>query len=131
MGLPKAHRLKRREEFNRIYQKGTRFKADCFTLRVLPRFHSTARAIVSSSPKPLDLPTRIGITISLKVDKRAVVRNRIRRQIQAIFRHFLPRLSSGWDVLVVVHPKASQCDYLQFLQKLEQLLLDAEVLNGH
>lgn len=77
-----------------------------------------------------DSPTRIGISISLKVDKRSVVRNRIRRQIQAAFRHLMPRIAKNLDILVVVHPPAIQCSYLQFLQELEQLLADLEVLNG-
>ena len=77
-----------------------------------------------------DSPTRIGISISLKVDKRSVVRNRIRRQIQAAFRHLMPRIGKNLDILVVVHPPAIQCSYLQFLQELEQLLADLEVLNG-
>lgn len=55
----------------------------------------------------------------------------MRRQIQAIFRQFLPTISPGLDLLVVVHPPAVQCDYCQFLQELEQLFVDAEVLNGY
>jgi ribonuclease P protein component len=77
------------------------------------------------------LPTRIGLSISLKVDKRAVVRNRIRRRLQAIVRQLLPYMSSNRDLLITVHPQAAQCDYLQFLQELEQLLVDAEVLHGY
>jgi ribonuclease P protein component len=76
------------------------------------------------------LPTRIGITISQKVSKRAVVRNRIRRRIQSALRRLLTSFSTGWDLVVVVSPQASQCEYLQFLQELEQLLIDAEVLHG-
>jgi ribonuclease P protein component len=76
-------------------------------------------------------PTRIGISISQKVSKKAVVRNRIKRQIRAIFRQFLPRLSTGWQLVVVVRPGAEKCDYGQILRELEQLLAEAEVLNGH
>lgn len=46
-------------------------------------------------------------------------------------RQLLPSMSESWDLLVVVHPQAAQCDYLQFLQELEQLLVDAEVLHGY
>lgn len=77
-----------------------------------------------------DSPTRIGISISVKVDKRSVVRNRIRRQIQAAFRRLLPLIPKNLDVVVVVHPLAIQCGYLQFLQELEQLLAEIEVLHG-
>lgn len=138
MGLPKHHRLKRRDDFSRVHQKGNRFKTDHLTLRVLRR----NRTALSSSKSAADcaslqddklrnVPSRIGISISLKVDKRSVVRNRIRRQIQAGFRQFLPQISPNWDLLVIAHPKAVECDYFQFLQELEQLLIDAEVLNGN
>jgi ribonuclease P protein component len=74
--------------------------------------------------------TRIGISISQKVSKRAVVRNRIKRQIRAAFRQFLPNLSPGWMLVIVVKPSATQCGYEQFLQELKQLLTSAEVLHG-
>jgi ribonuclease P protein component len=89
--------------------------------------------MVATNPIPsanTDSPTRIGVSISVKVDKRSVVRNRIRRQIQAAFRQLLPRIAKNLDVLVVVHPPAIQCSYLQFLQELEQVLAHAEVLHG-
>ena len=75
-------------------------------------------------------PTRIGFSISHKVSKRAVVRNRIKRQLRAALRHLLPRLKDGWDFVVVVRPDALQCDYAKFLQQLEQLLAQAEMLHG-
>lgn len=77
------------------------------------------------------LPTRIGISIGRKVSKRAVVRNRIKRQIRAAARQLLPRLSPGWDIVAIVHSEAKECNSTQFLQELEQLLARAEVLNGH
>jgi len=140
VGLPKHHRLKRRDDFSRLYQKGYRFKAKHLTLRVLQRNQiliatdqHCPRLSASNSlvDKLHSLPTRIGISISLKVDKRSVVRNRMRRQIQAVFRQLLPRLSANWDLLVIAHPGAVQCDYWQFLQELEQLLINAEVIDGN
>lgn len=75
-------------------------------------------------------PTRVGISISLKVSKKAVIRNRIKRQIRAGLREFLPRISLGWDLVLIVRPSAVECNYRQLLQELEQLLAQAEVLNG-
>lgn len=77
------------------------------------------------------LPARIGISISQKVSKRAVIRNRIKRQICAALRRFLPQLAPGWQLVIVVKPGAIQCDYEEFLRELEQLLTSAEVLDGH
>jgi ribonuclease P protein component len=33
--------------------------------------------------------------------------------------------------VIVVRPSAVECDYWQFLQELEQLLIDAEVVHGY
>jgi len=94
------------------------------------------RALYRSTPaaasaETMAIPSRIGISISQKVSKRAVVRNRIKRQIKAAFRQLLPRIAPGWWLVVVVNPNAVQCEYEQFLRELEQLLTDAEVIDGH
>jgi len=77
-----------------------------------------------------DQPTQIGISISRKVSKRAVIRNRIKRQVRAILRGFLPRTKPGFSIVIGVRIEATECDYPQYLQELEQLLVKAEVLNG-
>lgn len=76
------------------------------------------------------LPIQVGISISKKVSKRAVVRNRIKRQLKAIVRHLLPRLESGLLMVILVRSEALTYEYGEFLQELEQLLVKAEVLNG-
>jgi ribonuclease P protein component len=73
----------------------------------------------------------MGISISQKVSKRAVVRNRIKRQIRAAWHQFLPLISPGWDVVIIVKPMTDQCNYAEILQELKQLLVEAEVLNGY
>ncbi|MGI0489102.1 ribonuclease P protein component [Pantanalinema rosaneae CENA516] len=138
MGLPRAHRLKLRRDFDLVYQRGTRLRGKHLTLRRLRQALSIADRPNQTTPGVPPLPrhsvkpgTRIGISISQKVHKRAVVRNRIKRQLRAAFRQLLPRLAQGWDLVITVHPQALQCDYQQFLQELEQLLTDAEVLDGY
>nr|WP_228035071.1 ribonuclease P protein component [Oculatella sp. LEGE 06141] len=129
------HRLKRRHEFSAVYQSGLRRSTPHLTLRALqhagaaiPRAGSSE---VYQGRSETQQATQIGISISQKVSKRAVVRNRIRRQIQAAFWELLPQVLSGWSLVVVVRPSATQCDYWQILQELKQLLMDAEVLDGH
>lgn len=126
MALPSANRLKHRRDFSAVYQSGLRRSTPHLTLRAL-RQQGLAIHSQNSTQQP---PTQIGISISQKVSKRAVVRNRIKRQIRAALHHLLPRLSWGWHIVVVVRPPAIECDYHQFLQELEQLLTNAEVLNG-
>ena len=134
MALSKPNRLKHRKDFNRVYQRGLRRNSANLTLRALHCSNFFAKKSSASESFPgltQQTPSQIGISISLKVSKRAVVRNRIKRQIRAALRQLLPRLTAGWKLVIIVRPQAVECDYLQFLQELEQLLLDAEVLNGH
>lgn len=138
MALPKLHRLRQRKDFSQVYREGKRRSCRYLTLRVLSRWEKkSAAALASSVDFKADqvlascLPTRIGVSISQKVSKRAVVRNRLKRQVQSALYQLLPRFPYGWDLVVIVHPQAVQCDYFKILQELEQLLIDAEVLNGH
>ncbi len=138
MALPKANRLKSRKDFQAVFREGTRRHGSYFTLRALrpcsmkkPSL-DTAQTHVKATNSVL-FPVKIGISISTKVSKRAVIRNRLKRQISAALHKLLPQLSPGWRLVVVVKPTAaeSKCVTQQFLQELEQLLAKAEVLNGH
>jgi ribonuclease P protein component len=126
VALPKAHRLKSRHDFQAVFREGIRRHSPHFTLRALkpPR---------SKVPSSDTASTKIGISISTKVSKRAVVRNRIKRQITAALWHLLPQLAPGWRLVIIVKPIAAEteCVSRQFLQELEQLLLQAEVFHGY
>ncbi len=144
VALPKANRLRRSQEFSTVYQRGLRRHSQHLKLRVLQQRPIIRRGgAQTDSPdsgsqdtsylrvNSVLRPTRIGVSVSTKVSKRAVIRNRIKRQIQAALYQFLPCFSVGWDLVVVVHAVAVECDYSQFLQELEQLLVDAEVFHGN
>lgn len=122
--LPQVNRLRHPQDFKAVYTRGLHRKTAHLTIRALKR-------LVPSKRYAGELPSRFGISISQKVSKRAVRRNRIKRQIRAGLRQFLPHISPGWDVAIVVKPKAIKCNYAEILQELEQLLAEAEVLNGH
>lgn len=120
--LPKVNRLRKTQEFASVYKGGTRQST----------FHLTLRALRSHPRDSVETqPTRLGITVSQKVSKRAVVRNRIKRQLRAICRQLLPKLLPGWSVVIVARGSVLECDYPQFLRELEQLLTEAGILNGN
>jgi len=138
VALSKLNRLQSRQDFRAVFREGIRHHGSHLTLRALrskadvsdPEARGSATQLASN--KQLSA-TKIGISISTKVSKRAVIRNRIKRQLQAAFRCLLPLILPGWRLVVVVQPSAAQeqCDYQQFLQELKQLLAEAEVINGH
>jgi ribonuclease P protein component len=126
LALHRSHRLKRRQDFSVVYKKGQRTTSVYLTLRVLRMPLPQAEQAFAKT-----VPTRIGIVVSQKVSKRAVVRNRIKRQLRAIVSLLLPEFATGWDVIIAVHPQAKECEYNDFLQELKQLLVLAEVIHGH
>jgi ribonuclease P protein component len=135
VALPSLHRLKSRHDFQAVFREGIRRHSSYLTLRALRPSHPVKhqaddRANIKAN---IELPTRIGISISTKVSKHAVVRNRLKRQISAALYKLLPQILPGWRLVIVVKPTATQeqCVTQQFLQELEQLLAQAEVLNGH
>lgn len=122
MSLASQYRLRQRKDFSTVYRHGLRCQGKVLTLRAL---HHDATSEKGSQP------SRLGVSISHKVSKRAVNRNRIKRQIKAAFRYLLPDVARGWWLVIVVNPSALQCDYEQFLRELEELLIHAEVIDGH
>lgn len=147
MALPRKNRLKSRKDFQAVFRAGIRSHGYYMTLRALKTASISSRKTVIGYNREIDKqqktvslaesqtskPSCIGISISTKVSKRAVVRNRIKRQLSAAFYQLLPKLAPGWRLVVVVKPTAVECKCggQQFLQELEQLLAKTEVLNGH
>jgi ribonuclease P protein component len=117
--LPIQNRLLHRRDFSAVYRCGIRRNSAALGLRAYLRNEGVT------------LPSRIGFSISQKVSKHAVVRNRIKRQLRAAFRSLLPSLRDGWDLVIVVRSEALQCDYPKFLQQLKQLLAQADILHGN
>jgi ribonuclease P protein component len=117
VSLPKIHRLRARKDFAQVFRKGIYARSDRLILRAI------------SSPLPA--PSQLGVTISKKVSKKAVVRNRIKRFIKRAFRELLPTINPNWKIVVVVLPTAKECQYEFFLRQLEQLLTKVEIIHGH
>ncbi|MBJ7899756.1 MAG: ribonuclease P protein component [Cyanobacteria bacterium RI_101] len=118
MGLPAPLRLKRRQDFQRVYQQGKRYRGACLLLRVLK--------------EPGLAQSRFGISVSRKVSKRAVDRNRLKRRARGVILRLLPRLGGGFQVIIVVLPQAALYNSEHFLRELEQLFTQAGIIPyGH
>ncbi len=112
--LPNQNRLRRREDFAKVYASGDRYRGKHLNLRVF--FDSNA-----------PLVTRIGIVVSKKVSKLAVSRNRFKRQIRAIFRQLLSQLKDGLQIVVTVNPVQNNPSYQEIWDDLKNLLTKAKV----
>lgn len=93
--FPRAHRLRRREEFLRVQRTGRRVHTKHFVLVVLP------------GPEGL---RRLGITVTKKVAK-AVGRNRVKRVVREVFRRNRHLFPEGCDVVVIAKSGAPALGY--------------------
>ncbi len=94
--LEKKHRLRKDKDIKLAYKKGRFVNFDWLTLKVA---HNDLNV------------TRFGFMVGIKVSKKAVVRNRVRRQISEVIRLVMPKIASGYDVLVIVKPSVVGKDY--------------------
>lgn len=138
--LPKPQRLRRSRDFSKVYRLGRKGVSAHFVVRVWePPISNQVDQVADPAGQvedPLLLPTQdelgqVGIVVSQKVSKRAVVRNRLKRQVRAIMRQFLPQLRPRLWVVINLRPGAEQCEYGDFLQELKQLFTQLEVFHGH
>lgn len=118
VGLPAPLRLQRWQDFQRVYQQGKRYRGAGLLLRVLK--------------EPALAQSRFGISVSQKVSKRAVDRNRLKRRVRGVILRLLPRLGGGFQVIIVVLPQAALYNSEHFLRELEQLFTQAGIIPyGH
>ena len=82
MVLPQRHRLRGKSLFDYLYQKSRRYYGG--SLLVL-RVATANPLLLRSSEQAATSEFRLAVVISSKVSKRAVVRNRLRRQFHQAF----------------------------------------------
>jgi len=87
--FPRRHRLLNAADYARVFREAERSQDRYFT--------------VLTSPNTLTHP-RLGLAISKKTDKRAVIRNRIKRQVRESFRI---RAMANADYVVLSRPPAA------------------------
>ena len=110
-GLPRSARVRQRAEFDRVFADGRRNADPLMSLHWLRS----------------DVPARLGLAVSRKVDPRAVGRNRIKRVLRAEFRTLRMQLANG-DYVLVARAAARGCDAKALRIALASLLRRAGAL---
>ncbi|MBE0635532.1 ribonuclease P protein component [Candidatus Bipolaricaulota bacterium] len=93
-------RLKKKNEFIRVFREGATWKGNCFALHVLPRTGGVLPRTGDEFPK--DGGPRLGMVVPRRVGS-AVERNRIKRKLREAFRKTAHRLPA---VDLVIRPNA-------------------------
>lgn len=126
----KDNRLTKVRDFNLLLAHGRTVAGEWGRVRVL-----RLKAVERFFPKRVD-PTvfcqqlRLAVSVGTKIDKRAVVRNRLRRQLSEIIRLWLKenKIQSGWYVLVNVDKKALGKEYAKLQAELTTVFKRAGLL---
>ena len=103
--FPRTARLITPEDFKQVFKKSKKFHFKEFT--------------VYCHRHGLDY-SRLGLAVSKKVDKRAVIRNKIKRVIRESFRIHREQLT-GWDIVVVAKADAKNLSHQQLDNLLESV----------
>lgn len=132
MGLPRSNRLKQRKDFPLVYQQGLCCRGSHLTLWAWSEYRNKQKNQPRESlSEQNSFPVQIAIVVSQKVSKKAVIRNRLKRKMRQVFRDILPLILPGWKIIVSLRPGAQECQEEHFLRELKQLLIKAEVMDGH
>jgi len=69
-----------------------------------------------------DSENRIGFTVSKKVSKRAVDRNRIKRRLRALAKESLNDFKDGFDIVFIGRKSTLDIEYSEMLKSVDKCL---------
>ena len=71
----------------------------------------------------------LGIIVSKKVSKKAVVRNRVRRRIREAFRLSQPELKQGYNMIIIAKNRCADASYAELAKSLSHLFYKTHLEN--
>lgn len=104
--LQKTYRLKRRQDFRRVYQRGKSTANRAFVLCWRPNRNGVPR---------------VGFSVSKKIGK-AVERNRVRRKLREACRLEFGFFAPGYDYVLIARQGAKEADVIGLRKKIRDAL---------
>lgn len=101
--LSKEYKLKKKNDFKKVFNKGRYYQQGFIKLKF-------AKNNLKKS--------RFGFIVGLKVSKKAVERNRIKRRLEETTRLCINELKQGFDVAVMVDPIIKEKKYGEIKEEL-------------
>lgn len=113
MGIPRAYRLRKSRDFERVRSSG--------------RSWTNRWLVLAVRANELDR-IRVGITASRRVGG-AVVRSRVRRLIREAVRPRLEQIHGGWDAVFIARVAMADASFLDVDQAVAELLQRAGLMS--
>jgi ribonuclease P protein component len=114
LGMKKKYRIKKNEEFQKVFQNGKSTANRQFVIYVLD--------------KPDQPYFRIGLSVSKKLGK-AVVRNRIKRYIRQVFLEMKEEIAPGKDYVIIARMPVSEMGYFEVKKSLMHVFKKAGIVH--
>lgn len=111
--MQKKYRLTHKKAFNYVYRRGKSTACDSLILMYAPTKYGK----------------RFGFSISKKVGK-AVVRNKIKRQLKNAIIPLTAKIDNGYNYIFVVRPVAATLSYDELVSAACKLMIRAKVLTS-
>lgn len=111
--LPKKHRLTKAEDFKSVYKKGRFFSDSYLAIKVLRNNQEI---------------TRFGFLVGIKISKKAVLRNKIKRRLREIIRLKLDKIKKGFDVVILTRSEIGKKTYQEIDETLSRILKKANLI---
>ena len=111
--LAKKYRLTKDKDIQNVLKKGKLFFSPFFNLKILPN--------------NLQNP-RFCIVISTKISKKAVVRNKVKRQLRDIIHRNLSNISQNYDFVILAKPAVTITEFKELEKALTYLLEKAKII---
>ena len=109
-GFSVAHRLRRRNDFKRVFRHQNKAAAKHVVV------------LVSRHGFKFRGPGRLGVVVSSKVNKRAVRRHQLKRWVKELFRLELKQQTFGMDVVVLFRRDPPESGHAQIEKEIRQCL---------
>ena len=98
MALPVKNRLNNKRDFETVFKEGKTGKGSFLFIRIAP------------NNRPV---SRFGFVVPAKAAKKAVLRNKIRRDLSELIRLNMGKISGGYDIIVIIRNGAVSTDVLK------------------
>ena len=110
--LPKNNRLRKKKDIEQVLKRGRALKEDFLVLKTLQNNLDKAR---------------FGFIVSLKVSKKATLRNKVRRKLSELVRLDMERIKPGSDNLLIAAPGLAVKDFWEMKESLDKLFSRAKL----
>ena len=110
--LPKQNRLKKKKDFERVMKQGKGFRQGFLFLKI--------------NQNDLDI-SRFGFIVSKKNSKKAVVRNRLKRQLREVVKVTLPNIKKGIDCVLIALSGAEDKSFQEIEESIAKIFANANI----